>query len=718
MGWQDGTPVNQGWQSGEAVGDDPRHAHRAASMSPADLNIAKTKNTPFGKYLRKQAQKAIIGESAAAREKRLYGTTPSERPSWAEGITRAFLQGGTFGFGDEIVAGGTAALDTMVRGDDFGPAYKHRRAQERRKLEQFREDSPVAAYGTEIVGAIPTALAPQLNLLRGGKMVQAVGTGMGQGGLYGFGAGEGSPTRQALSTALGVGMGGAFGTLGHYAGKGIGAGVERYMGNKAAKSVGMSYPEWQALNRAMSVDDSLLGPGMQRMQRAGPEAMLADSGMGASTLLDTAITSSPAAANVANAAVTGRAAAQNSVLTQYMDDVLGKPQGLKSVGRNIGKQTKQARSTAYDASYATPINYADDAGRGIEDTLGRMSDRIKSEAFENANERMLADGIKNQQIMAKVADDGTVTFTEMPNVQQLDYLKRSLQTMARSSTDDFGNMDSRGLMLSDLARQLKHSIMDAVPDYANALKHGQDKILREEALRLGSKLLRKGTTRETVSDMAEDMSDEARTAAMKGIRSSIDEELANVKQAMTDTNMDAREASKLIKDLSSRANREKVEMIVGKDAADDLFKQIDRSSSAFELKGQVSQNSKTAMRQGARADADEVLFGGPVGQLREGEAIGAPKALWKSIFGRSPAQKQQISDEYYVNLVKALTGPRGAEARALLEKIQQVQPLVLESTQKAAQIGPGVLSRSAAVTGPAVGGDYPEQDPYLLRTGR
>ena len=440
--------------------------------------------------------------------------------------------------------------------------------------------------------------------------------------------------------------------------------------------------------------------------------------MGAATLLDTAITSSPAASNLAQAAVGGRATAQNSVLTQYMDKILGKPQGLKGVGRGIGQQTKAARSTAYDASYATPINYADDAGRGIEDTLSRMSDRIKSEAFENANERMLADGIKNQQIMGSVGKDGKVTFSEMPNVQQLDYLKRSLQTMARGSTDDFGNMNPRGVMLSDLARDLKHSIIKAVPEYEGALKHGQDKILREEALRLGSRLLRQSTTRETVADMAENMSNEAKTSAMKGIRSSIDEALANVKQAMTDTNVDAREAAKLIKDLSSRANREKVEMVVGKDAADDLFKQIDQSSVAFELKGQVAQNSKTALRQGARADADEVLFGGPLNQLREGEVVGAPKALVKAIFGRSPEAKQQISDEYYMNIVKALTGPRGSEARALLEKIQQVQPLIAAGTAKASQIGPGVLSRSTAVTGPAIGGDYPQNDPYLLRTGR
>tara|TARA_R110000824_G_scaffold229920_2_gene417530 strand:+ start:1673 stop:3832 length:2160 start_codon:yes stop_codon:yes gene_type:complete len=719
MGWQDGEVVDQGWQSGEAEGTDPRLEMQIESMSPEDLNVAKTKNNPLGDYLRKQLQEPVPGESKDAEFKRLYGSLPMpERPGKAEGMARSYLQGGTLGYGDEIVAGATAALDAGIRGDNFSDAYDVRRSQERSKLKQFKDDNPVLATGTEIVGALPTVLAPQFNFLRGGKIGNALKTGATQGGLYGGGVGEGSPTEQAISATQGALIGTGGGGLGIIAGKGIGAGVNRYMANKAAKKTGMSYPEFQAINRAMSADDSLLGAGQQRMQRAGPDAMLADSGMGASTLLDTAITNSPAASNLAQAAVGGRATAQNSVLTQYMDEALGQPQGLLGVGKGIGQQTKAARSTAYDASYATPINYADDAGKGIEDTLGRMSDRIKSEAFENANERMLADGVKNQQIMASVGKNGKVTFTEMPNVQQLDYLKRSLATMARSSTDDFGNMNPRGIMLSGLANDLKQSITKAVPEYKNALKYGQDKILREEALRLGSRLLRKSTTRETVADMAENMSEEAKTAAMKGLRSNIDEELANVKQAMTDTNVEAREAAQLIKNLSSRANREKVEMVIGKDASDDLFKQIDQSSVAFELKGQVAQNSKSALRLNAKAEADALLFGGPINKLREGEVIGAPKELAKAIFGRSPEAKQQISDEYYMNIVKALTGPRGSEARALLEKIQQVQPLISAGTAKASKIGPGVLSRSTAVIGPTTGGNSPQNDPYLLRTGR
>ena len=114
-------------------------------------------------------------------------------------------------------------------------------------------------------------------------------------------------------------------------------------------------------------------------------------------------------------------------------------------------------------------------------------------------------------------------------------------------------------------------------------------------------------------------------------------------------------------------------MVIGKDASDDLFKQIDQSSVAFELKGQVAQNSKSALRLNAKAEADALLFGGPINKLREGEVIGAPKELAKAISA---------------------------------------------GTAKASKIGPGVLSRSTAVIGPTTGGNSPQNDPYLLRTGR
>ena len=232
------------------------------------------------------------------------------------------------------------------------------------------------------------------------------------------------------------------------------------------------------------------------------------------------------------------------------------------------------------------------------------------DAIAKANEKMRVAGQKNQQIMANIADDGTVTFAEMPNVQQLDYIKRALGEMGAEGVDQFGRQTADGSMYSTLARNIKNATSGAVPEYATAVRLGGDKIERDNALRLGYDLLRARVTREVVKDFGQDISDEARDAAAQGLRSSIDDALANVKIAMTDTNMDAREAFKLIRDMSSRANREKVELLIGPEKAKTLFSQLDESIKAFELRANVARNSATAVRQSTAKDVSDIVQGG------------------------------------------------------------------------------------------------------------
>lgn len=671
----------------------------AAGMSPQELSVARSKPDAMGAYLRQQAEQPLPGETEEETFKRQYGGLPTERPETGEGVARAALQGGTFGFGDEIVAGGTAALDALLRSEDFGEAYDVRRSQERGKLEQFREDEPVAAYGAEIAGAIPTAVAPWLNVARGGNLLRGVGTGSLQGGIYGFGAGEGEPIEQAKSAAIGAGVGGSVGALAVPV-----AGIARRLANKmatgrAAKEAGLTGDQYQILNRAMQADDSFTGAGAQRLEAAGPEAMLADTGSGAQRILDSAITESPPAARMANEAVENRVTVASQKLTQALDDTLGAPQGVRTSAKGIAQETSAARSDAYKAAYSTAIDYAAETGRNIEEALKRIPPRIMNNAVEKANEAMHAVGVRNQQILASVADDGTVAFTELPNVQQLDFIKRSLGEMGAAAVDQFGRPTADGRMLTTLARNIKTATSKAVPQYAEAVRLGGDKIERDNALRMGYQLLSARTTRESVKDITEGMSVEARQAAAQGVRSSIDDALANVKMAMTDANMDAREAFKLLKDMSSRASREKMAMILDPADADVLFKQLDESTKAFELRAAVARNSATAMRQATKQGVKDIVEGGPLAAFREGEVIGTPKEIWKAIMGRSPEAKQQVSDEVYMGLVKALTGPRGKEARAALEHLQTVQPLIEQGTGRARNLSAQLMGRNVPVTG-------------------
>ena len=407
---------------------------------------------------------------------------------------------------------------------------------------------------------------------------------------------------------------------------------------------------------------------------------------------------SPPAARLATEAVERRATEAGRKINTVLDDTLGAPVGTNLAARNIAEGTRQARADAYELAYSKPINYASDAGRNIEATLARVPDRVMDAAIAKANERMVAKGLQNQQILANVAKDGKVTFIEMPNVEQLDQIKRALGKLGAEAIDFFGRKNSDGTMYSNLAREIKNATSNAVREYGVAVRLGGDKIERDTALRLGTEILKSNVTRENVADAVKDMSDHARQEAATGLRSNIDNILANVKIAMTDTNVDAREAFKFIKDMSSRANREKVKLLLGEDASQAIFKQLDESMKAFELRASVASNSATAVRQSTSQGVKNIVEGGAINQLRSGQVVDAPKSMIAAILGRSEEAKQQIKDDVYIEMVKALTGPRGAEARQALEHLQTVQPLIDQSTGKIMDITQTMFARNAPVT--------------------
>ena len=108
------------------------------------------------------------------------------------------MQGSAFGGGDEIVAAGAAGLNLLTGRDpdkNFGELYDAYLGRERGYIDQFRDTNPVAAYGTEIAGAIPTAALGLLNApaaaTTAGRYLAGAGTAAGQGAIYGFNAGDG-----------------------------------------------------------------------------------------------------------------------------------------------------------------------------------------------------------------------------------------------------------------------------------------------------------------------------------------------------------------------------------------------------------------------------------------------------------------------------------------------------------------------------------------------
>lgn len=689
----------------------------AAGMTPDELRTAQTKNDEMGEYLRRKAMvnaapAAPVGMEAgpsanmvgnpqrrdAAEFRRLYGgLTENERPGKVEGFARGYLQGGTFGFGDEAIAGIAAARDA-IRGDaSYGDAYNTRLSHEREKIGQFREDHPVLGYGSEIAGAIPSSLSGPLNLARGGSYALASGTGLGQGALYGFGAGEGGIENRAKDARTVGAVGGTIGAVGVPIAKGIGNVVGSRMVGSAAEKAGLSKPAYRTLNRGLQADDALTGGGAQRMAAAGEDAMLADAGSGAQRLLDTAIVESPPAARMATEAVEGRVDAAGRKLEGTLNRAMGEPGTSSSRALTIYGDKSNPLDTLYKRAYEQPIDWASPQGMEIESIV---NSQVPHEAIDAANKLMRMEGHTSKQILFEVAEDGTVIYREMPDVRQLDYLTRGLRQLSESGegAGALGGQTQMGAAYQNLVRGIRSRMKEIVPEYKAALNAAADAISSKKAREVGADVFNSKTTRADLAELIEDMGEAEMRKVVEGARMHIDDTLANVKATMTDANVDARETLSLLKNMSSRSSREKLGMILGDDVADGVARQFDEAMKAFELRGNVARNSATAVRQSTAQGVKDVVDGGAMNQLREGQILEAPKSIIAAIMGRSAARKQQISDEMYVEMVQALTGPRGAEARAMLEQITKANPLIDKRTGQVVDVISAMMGRNAPVS--------------------
>ena len=115
------------------------------------------------------------------------------------GVGRSLGQGLLFGFADEA----EAFARSLVGTED----YQTNLEKVRLELDEFREQAPIAAYGAEILGSIPTALGGAGLLARAG-LKGAGKVGAIESGIYGVGAGEGAEDR-IQSGLMGAAAGGA-----------------------------------------------------------------------------------------------------------------------------------------------------------------------------------------------------------------------------------------------------------------------------------------------------------------------------------------------------------------------------------------------------------------------------------------------------------------------------------------------------------------------------
>lgn len=561
----------------------------------------------------------------------------------------------------------------------FSPKAMEAMRTGREALEATR---PVEAAALKVGGAMAggAAMLPALPALGGSTLGAtalrgaAAGAGLGatEGAVSGYGRGEGD-TRMGEAqrgALIGGAVGGAVGLVAPVVGAGIREAWKNYKGRSVteiSKSFGISTDAAKVVRTAIENDD--LTAAQVALQRAGSTSMLADAGPSTQRLLDVSVTSGGAAPRIAGEAVTERAREAGVKMTTVLDDILGAPEGAGTLQRGIRQGTQQARTQAYRSAYAQPIDYSRPRGRALESLLTR----VPQSAINRANELMRIEGQQSSQILARIAPDGSVTYTRMPDVRQLDYMTRALGDVAeaQNAAGKLGGTTQLGRATSNLQRQIRTVLRREVPEYGVALDTAADAISRVKAVDLGRDALSAATTREMVRDGIRGASAAERSAAKAGLRSAIDDTLARVNAVATDPNVDIREFQKLANILRSRATSDKMAAILGQADADRLYKELDEAVVSLELRAAIARNSATQQRQAIAGAVQDITAPGALSQLLAGEPVNATKRVVQLFTGTTPEARTLRQMGIYDEIAKSLVGIRGAQAQQALRLVER-----------------------------------------------
>lgn len=553
---------------------------------------------------------------------------------------------------------------------------------------------PLAVGAAAAAPAVaPAAMAGRVAL--GGATGAA--TGAAEGAVYGYGQaeGEGRAENAGRGAATGAAFGGVLGAVAPLAAKGIENMIRAYRGrdvNVIARELGVSKGAATVVKNALDADD--MPSAMAALTRAGDDAMLADAGVGSRQLLDSATTVPGAAPRIAREAVDARATAAGTRFTGELDSTFGTAMGRDTTTTAIRTGTKAARGTAYDAAYGAAIDYSTPRGRAVE----RLWQRVPQKALARANELMSLDGASPQMLIS-IGQDGAVTTSAMPSVRQVDYVTKALNDLAETGegAGALGGQTTLGAKYQNLSRGLRTMVRRSVPEYDKALNVAADAIRQKKAVDLGYDLLKPATTREVVREGLKGATRAERVAVKQGVRSWLDDTMANARQVMSDPERteEAAEAVKGINALRTRASRNKLASVLGPQEADRFMGEVEEMATAFELRAAIAQNSKTAGRSAIREGVEQQAAPGVIRTLFEGKPLGATKRLVQVMFGNTPEAQQLRAQGVYAEIATALTQKRGADARRALVTVQRAiagQPL---TDQQAAMVARQLSSLGA-----------------------
>ncbi len=500
---------------------------------------------------------------------------------FVRGPGQALAQGATFGFYDEL-----RGLADQALGGDYEAGVE----QARGEAKGYRKENPILSPVLEVGGGLTTAI-PAGIAGSGTRLGQAAisnipsllryGAGGAAGGAL-AGAGYSEEGERATGATKGAVAGGALGVGLPVAGRLAGAGVQGLgwlSGAARAPRSRASRKLAQALRR-----DSLTPEQVQaRMRKMGPQATIADAG--GENVLGLAEVSGQMPGQARNRAVAmlnRRQTGQQGRVMDALTDTLGDESDFYQTLKRIGQEKRANAAPLYKQAYDVDVPYTD-----------KLQDLTKRPSVQKAMRNALKQAADEGEDIAPAfrIKNGEVEGLEQPSMKTWDYVKRGLDEVIESNTDEFGKVNAAGRRAANIKREMLDELDEINPTYKQARQVFADDAANESALKMGRQFIRKDAeiTQDALNKMSEAEREYFRAGAIRAIRDKI--------EAAADTN----DAYKRI--FNNPGIRKKLESLFpDKRSFAQFARQMQNESAFYRTRGTVTGNSATARRLAQQSD--------------------------------------------------------------------------------------------------------------------
>jgi len=607
----------------------------------------------------------------------------------ARGVARGIPGGGDYS--DEVLAKINTLFD---RGD-----YTRELEGQRNRSVKLKGDYPKLSTASEVGGGIlgtlgllkaggkafPKALGPkalekfneQSRMKRAGIATAAGGAGgAAEGAISGFGEGEGN-VENRLARAMDESIsGGAWGTAGGPFGllmakaippmvRGAKSLTDKLTGGTGktpltgiVEALGLTKENFPSFVRAAEADAALTaaGQGRRSLGRAGPNAMVMDTGTAMQEMADAAVRAGGPGARKVTEAIRGRVDEGGMGVRQSLDESLGEPVGLTVRQRAMRAANEEEIRAKYKKAYGRMIS--------PDKAFSALVGRVDKSTHNLAREMMVKE-------LGKVPKEGA------KSTMYLDYLTRALNDQ-KSNEGALGGLTSIGRVNVRLAQDIRGKLKTLNPDYGKALAEGREAIEDKQALDYGYKLLDPGTKMDKAQLDIEDIFSDKKQLLAEGARDFINDKVSNVVKEINSPTGDVTELLKEINYLRTDAAKNKLAMVLPPETLNKLLTKVAEAEQAILLKRGVRAGSQTAQRT-ATDKATEEAFKDPSDFVKETVGTGGfQNPLVKAIstpFRRGAAGQEAFEERYRSTGADFLTRKNPVEATKNLRRAKDYERL-------------------------------------------